>query len=777
MKTCVIGKLVVGALAAALVTIAHAQSFTNYNGVCPDSFSTAAAFKVIYLGTVPGAQPTTITVPGLQDTNTVVGRSNAFRESDETNAPMATINCRTNYPGTGATVGDQNCRLPSGFPEDVGTRREVHTEILSLQLTNDGRDITIERHGMAPMQMSFPAGVITIRAGQPYSDSVSNGPASKYFKNSIGEVASLAAVPTTNFDNDFPAASFFHVFVEVSVNLSNVLVTKLYNKTPMVLACQKITQFPPNVNLPTSTYIHDPTFGAVSLYDTNGVLVAYLLSAGHGADTNVSTLSPDAPLLTTCPVSFCVGTACYVTNSVAPTNQPNQAAADSALSDRPLRLYLSSSTGTPPDTTNLRQLQPAVSSGFVAGDAIKSFSFGRDGTGNPFDPRCFTNNTVPGTFYFSVSCSSVGVACTDVNLQAGAGEAAADLYVSGAPPFGRYTNAPSFQVRSSDNLLAVDQMQLGLAPGDNVTGIQLKQLNAGTNHDFLYLTLAGPSFTNKSANIYLYDSAGGGLATNALTNFASAASMGLRTNDVIDALVLSDITPGACPQRPNRTVDPGTNGAVEFDEVLFSLAPGSPTLTASNYSAADVLYSTFDGHCRLWASAASLGLLSTDDLDALAVAPAMPMSLSLSLNPSSPVVGAGTAATITGIPYGLPPFTYQWLSNGVPIPNATNATYTTAANTTANNGDNYTLFASNPYTNSSASAPLSVVGNCPSLSARLISGQVILQWPAPSPCTLEQSPTVPAAWSPLPGPYPISNGMYRVTISPLSNAMFFRLRS
>jgi len=92
--------------------------------------------------------------------------------------------------------------------------------------------------------------------------------------------------------------------------------------------------------------------------------------------------------------------------------------------------------------------------------------------------------------------------------------------------------------------------------------------------------------------------------------------------DDIDALVVSDVSvifvqfPEPHMEvvaTPNSFLDPG------FDTALFSLAPGSPSLIAGGYSPADVFITAFGGSFSLYASAGSLGLLPTDNIDALEI--------------------------------------------------------------------------------------------------------------------------------------------------------------
>jgi len=81
--------------------------------------------------------------------------------------------------------------------------------------------------------------------------------------------------------------------------------------------------------------------------------------------------------------------------------------------------------------------------------------------------------------------------------------------------------------------------------------------------------------------------------------WASGAALGLVSGDVIDAIC----------------VDDGGNGVYNagVDRVLFSLAPGSPTLTTLSAGAADLLRA---GPAVNY-SASRLGLQATDDVDAL----------------------------------------------------------------------------------------------------------------------------------------------------------------
>ncbi|HEU5123948.1 MAG TPA: LamG-like jellyroll fold domain-containing protein [Verrucomicrobiae bacterium] len=88
----------------------------------------------------------------------------------------------------------------------------------------------------------------------------------------------------------------------------------------------------------------------------------------------------------------------------------------------------------------------------------------------------------------------------------------------------------------------------------------------------------------------------------------------------------------------------------------------------------------------------------------------------ITLDPVSQTIPEGYPVTFTAAASGTPPVRYQWQRNGSPILNATNQTYSIAAVTLANNGDVYTVIASNtafssPQTATSAPATLTVQAN------------------------------------------------------------------
>ncbi|HVP13183.1 MAG TPA: plastocyanin/azurin family copper-binding protein [Phycisphaerae bacterium] len=92
--------------------------------------------------------------------------------------------------------------------------------------------------------------------------------------------------------------------------------------------------------------------------------------------------------------------------------------------------------------------------------------------------------------------------------------------------------------------------------------------------------------------------------------YAPAQSLGLlptRYGDDIAALVVFD--------NGNGVLNPGV------DEILFTLARGSPSLALHQVSPADILVSRGNGSFYLWAEADILGLLPSDHVNALEIIP------------------------------------------------------------------------------------------------------------------------------------------------------------
>ncbi|UCC28806.1 MAG: hypothetical protein JSU86_11455 [Phycisphaerales bacterium] len=512
------------------------------------------------------------------------------------------------------TPGDQPCLVPPGFPEpladDFARSREVHLEMTDLTLS--GPDVSLSLRG-----------------------------------STLGEAQGTCI--------DFPADVFFTLYVQATIGT-----VELHNETPIVLRAE-LSDFEGDywwdytrstTGQRRSVMVNDHSAPAIPMMDDSGRQRAYLtrIQLGQGTFAPVSGSCEAAPAIDG-PVSFIVdgGTTGVVIGS------PNEVYEDRGLSAKRVRAYVSSGAtpSAPPDTTNVRDTTLTGNTippdGFSGDDRIKSLSFGQDGTRDP------TAEGLSPILYFSVDGLSLGVDCTDVRSEGvRQGTAAADVFVSPMPTFGNYAESPGVLPSACDttrgNCLAADNTALGLGPhaaagvADNVVGLELGGFDVG---DLAYLTFLAPSFGGDSATIWVYDNQGDPgtypFEPGYLLSYANAGNLGLQAGaDTIDALVVSDVTPGTkvCAGDQSSCTNDGDcvdHGMPEIctdvpdgvwntgDEVLFSLAPGSQTLTDHGWSGAHI-FKVSEGQTGLITAAnvflepAALGLeASTDDVDAIDV--------------------------------------------------------------------------------------------------------------------------------------------------------------
>jgi len=212
--------------------------------------------RVLFQG-YPGYNPTTFRLesPVLYDPATSIGRSVAFLDGSATDLSGVPVGSPP------INVADSNLVLPPWSPPFGGGlgAREIHTELRSLNLTTGS------------------------------GASVRAGAAASARPRSFGEVESLSG--SGNPANDFPADSFFDVFVEVDIpgfgSIPNLVV---YNQSPLIVRNSNVMNLPPQV-----VYIHGgaPAVPIVFRDDDPvgpprrwwaGQRLGWLVLAGHGAD-------------------------------------------------------------------------------------------------------------------------------------------------------------------------------------------------------------------------------------------------------------------------------------------------------------------------------------------------------------------------------------------------------------------------------------------------------------------------------------------------------------
>jgi len=251
------------------------DKFTSLVSSCPNY---DAANKILSSGT-------------LFDPGTIIGRSDvSYAGHDIANTPfeLGTVNVglagtlinkdRLIPPPMYPCFGDTPTTLPSSDhgPCSAGTgTRKVDTEIRSLNMRGPGGQAV--RGGIHynedPFQPQQPF---------PYADIMS----------SPGKVQSRSG-PSNDPSRDFPATSFFNVYVKVDIPAGycgpNPGFT-LYNQDPLKVVNKMLDKFPPKV-----VYVHDASSIVPILFLADGPMwkrgevLGYFVLAGHGVGFNQAT--------------------------------------------------------------------------------------------------------------------------------------------------------------------------------------------------------------------------------------------------------------------------------------------------------------------------------------------------------------------------------------------------------------------------------------------------------------------------------------------------------
>lgn len=253
------------------IALATIPAYAQFPGRGDDVTTSLGSFKIqvanqfapLFNG-CPGYDATSkiLQSPTMYDPGTIVGRSNVITDGD--------ANDQNGVPvGTAGTVVAENILFPPpGFPcagvagctSGAGTR-EVHTEVRSLKLSN---------------------GPVAVRAGVWYNNAAATS--SPPARISPGEVESQSG-PGGAAANDFPASSFFDIFVKVDVPACGGFPgATLYNSSPLLVKNSNLTQFPPRV-----VYLHDSsTIVPILFLNANAPtwnaddILGYFVLAGHG---------------------------------------------------------------------------------------------------------------------------------------------------------------------------------------------------------------------------------------------------------------------------------------------------------------------------------------------------------------------------------------------------------------------------------------------------------------------------------------------------------------
>jgi hypothetical protein len=184
--------------------------------------------------------------------------------------------------------------------------------------------------------------------------------------------------------------------------------------------------------------------------------------------------------------------------------------------------------------------------------------------------------------------------------------------------------------------------------------------------------------------------------TAAVSNTAGSATS--------NAAVLTVTTPVVAPvittQPASQTVVAGKTAS--FSAVATGTAPmtyqwnknGAPISGAASSTYTTPAETTADNNAQFTATVSNSAGSATSNAAVLTVtAPAV--APAITTQPASQTVVAGNTASFAVVATGTSPMTYQWTKNGGAISGATSSTYTTPAETTADNSAQFTVAVSN----------------------------------------------------------------------------------
>ncbi len=260
-------------------------SLGQFEIVLNPSFSGAVAAAVaagnfpLYDPTNPdngGYDPTTnrFWSPLLFDQSTLIGRSSAVElGTNSSSSAVSVVNSglTVGSNASGLTVspsqpGSATYPYPPGYVQPTATTDAVFTNINSFNLQGTG----IVTAGSSSNSVNF-----AVTTGAAASDP--NLPAS------AGRVTSLAGMGGSPQANDFPASSFFDVYVDVSVQGLGTLTNATVGGTqgdPLIITSSSISAFPPTV-----VYEHGNSTAVPILFESGpyvGQTLGLLTLAGHG---------------------------------------------------------------------------------------------------------------------------------------------------------------------------------------------------------------------------------------------------------------------------------------------------------------------------------------------------------------------------------------------------------------------------------------------------------------------------------------------------------------
>jgi hypothetical protein len=189
----------------------------------------------------------------------------------------------------------------------------------------------------------------------------------------------------------------------------------------------------------------------------------------------------------------------------------------------------------------------------------------------------------------------------------------------------------------------------------------------------------------------------GALFSVVVSNSAGSATSGNATLTVTSAAVAPAIT----TQPMSQTVASGTTAT--FSVTATGTAPlsyqwrknGTAISGATSAAYTTPATTTADSGALFSVVVSNSAGSVTSGNATLTVTPPTVVAPTITTQPASRSITSGSTATFTVVASGTAPLSYQWRKNGTAIPGATSASYTTPAETTADNGATFSVVVSN----------------------------------------------------------------------------------
>ena len=664
------GTVISGATAASYTTPAEttADNGAQFTVVVSNSVgnvtSNAATLTVNPAPVAPSitAQPSNVTI--------TAGQTATFSVTATGTAPLSYQWKKNGTAITGATAASYT--TPAETTADNGAQFTVVVSNSVGNVTSNAATLTVNPAPVAPSITAQPSSV-TITAGQTATFSVTatgTAPLS-YQWNKNGTVISgaTAASYTTPAETTADNGAQFTVVVSNSVgNVTSNAATLTVNPAPVA---PSITAQPSSVTITagqTATFSVTATGTAPLSYqwNKNGTVISGATAASY---TTPAETTADNGAQFTVVVSNSVGN---VTSNAA-TLTVNPAPVAPSITAQPSSVTITAG-------------QTATFSVTATGTAPLSYQWNKNGT--VISGATATSYTTPaettadnGAQFTVVVSNSVGNVTSN----------AATLTVNPAPVAPSITAQPSNVTITAGQTAAFSVTATGTAPLSyqwNKNGTAISGATAAS-----YTTPAETTADNGAQFAVVVSNSVGNVTSNAATLTVNPAP----------------VAPSITAQPSNVTITAGQTAT--FSVTATGTAPlsyqwnknGTVISGATAASYTTPAETTADNGAQFTVVVSNAVGNVTSNAATLTVNPA-PVAPSITAQPSSVTITAGQTATFSVTATGTAPLSYQWKKNGTSITGATAASYTTPAETTADNGAQFTVVVSNSVGNATSSA-------------------------------------------------------------------------